>query len=85
MVSAAHRRVGEIPQIEPGFRHQLLSVLLEGTADLELTSGVHGQCSGQRAHEQTAADALVAARRVLQARAAVIDGRLKAGAFNLAT
>lgn len=66
-ITAAHRGVGDIPQIEPSFRNQLLSALLEGSANLEFASGGHGQNSGQCAHDQAAADALVAARRTARA------------------
>ncbi|MFZ3325198.1 MAG: hypothetical protein WA231_04585 [Methylocella sp.] len=62
-----------------------LSALLEGSTNLEFLSGIDGQCSGQRAHEQFRQMRWSprGAQRALQARAVVIYGRLDSGAINL--
>jgi hypothetical protein len=45
------------------FYDRVFSALLDGPANLEVATGINGQCSGQCAHERAPADALVAARR----------------------
>ena len=60
-------RISDLSRTQSSFYDRLLSALLEGSAGLEFSSGIDGQCSGQCTHEQAPPDALVTTRRAASA------------------